>query len=577
LANLLGTPSITPAAKKSDAAKAKTDNATSEPVKPLEKTKEPSRLRSSWDAVTSFFGIQPSETDSPIQSAESERIDVRQVNNSEPGLRDSGKASHKREKSSLWDTNDSTMSKSSQPIASDDPPFENRQDMPADEPDVSFGSPRRKAADRTSSDEQQRGGHRQPRGDRQSRGAGERPPRQERPLRDGERPLRDGERPLRDGERPLRDGERPQRGSGGREQRSELVSREERASRGFEKTTDSRSDDPDSLPLEPRPSQNRHKDRPETDRQSSGEASPERRSHRRPPRRGRVEGEMVEPTRDRVDSIEPIDLGSPSEDSDSTRRSTRDRIRKERDSSRSSSPPRNRSDTRSQEDRPTEGIRTRPSEDARSSETRNEARGARSSGRDLRDDSRDSSQSKASHSSASHTSDLRGEGRRSEASDSGRDSRHRSSDGNRNTEKPARNERVRGPRVERTSQERMPAADGFGEGIDDTVGFVPLDDEDYVPSTRSSSARSDDESEIRQAGRKPKGERIRSDRQKRQVSEEDDRRGGDEDREAVSAVTNNGKIPSWAEALEGIVSANTENHQRNAGGGGRGRGRGPRH
>ena len=561
LANLLGTPSITPAAKKSDAAKAKTDNATSEPVKPLEKTKEPSRLRSSWDAVTSFFGIQPSETDSSIQSAESERIDVRQVNNSEQALRDSGKASHKLGKSSLWDTNDSTMSKSSQPIASDDPPFENRQDMPADEPVVSFGSPRRKASDRTSSDEQQRGGHRQPRGDRQSRGAGERPPRQERPLHDGER---------------------PQRGSGGREQRSELVSREERASRGFEKTTDSRSDAPDSLPLEPRPSQNRHKDRPETDRQSSGEASPERRSHRRPPRRGRLEGEIVEPTRDRADSIEPIDLGSPSEDSDSTRRSTRDRIREERDSSRSSSPPRNRSDTRSQEDRPTEGRRTRPSEDARSSETRNEARGARSSGRDLRDDSRDTSQSKASHSSASHssashTSDLRGEGRRSEASDSGRDSRHRSSDGNRNTEKPARNERVRGPRVERTSQERLPAADGFGEGIDDAVGFVPLDDEDYVPSARSSSARSDDVGEIRHAGRKPKGERMRSDRQKRQVSEEDDRRGGDEDREAVSAVTNNGKIPSWAEALEGIVSANTENHQRNAGGGGRGRGRGPRH
>ena len=548
LANLLGTPSITPAAKKSDAAKAKTDNATSEPVKPLEKTKEPSRLRSSWDAVTSFFGIQPSETDSSIQSAESERIDVRQVNNSEPGIRDSSKASHKREKSSLWDTNDSTMSKSSQPIASDDSSFENRQDMPADEPNVSFGSPRRKASDRTSSDEQQRGGHRQPRGDRQSLGAGERPPRQVRPLRDGER---------------------PQRGSGSREQRAELVSREERASRGFEKTTDSRSDDPDSLPLEPRPSQNRHKDRPETDRQSSGETSPERRSHRRPPRRGRVEGETVEPTRDRVDSIEPIDLGGPSEDSDSARRSTRDRTRKERDSS---SPPRNRSDTRSLEDRPTEGRRTRPSEDARSSETRNEARGARSSGRDLRDDSRDTSQS-----SASHASDLRGEGRRSEASDSGRDSRHRSSEGNRNTEKPARNERVRGPRVERTSQERLPAADGFGEGIDDTVGFVPLDDEDYVPSTRSSSARSDDESETRHAGRKPKGERMRSDRQKRQVSEEDDRRGGDEDREAVSAVTNNGKIPSWAEALEGIVSANTENHQRNAGGGGRGRGRGPRH
>ncbi len=555
LANLLGTPSITPAAKKSDAAKAKTDNATSEPVKPLEKTKEPSRLRSSWDAVTSFFGIQPSETDSSIQSAESERIDVRQVNNSEQALRDSGKASHKLGKSSLWDTNDSAMSKSSQPISSDDSPFENRQDMPADEPDVSFGSPRRKGSDRTSSDEQQRGGHRQPRGDRQSRGAGERPPRQERPLHDGER---------------------PQRGSGGREQRSELVSREERASRGFEKTTDSRSDAPDSLPLEPRPSQNRHKDRPETDRQSSGEASPERRSHRRPPRRGRVEGEIVEPTRDRVDSIEPIDSGSPSEDSDSTR-STRDRTRKERDSSRSSSPPRNRSDTRSQEDRPTEGRRTRPSEDARSSETRNEARGARSSGRDLRDDSRDTSQINASHSSASHTSDLRGEGRRSEASDSGRDSRHRSSDGNRNTEKPARNERVRGPRVERTSQERLPAADGFGEGIDDAVGFVPLDDEDYVPSARSSSARSDDVGEIRHAGRKPKGERMRSDRQKRQVSEEDDRRGGDEDREAVSAVTNNGKIPSWAEALEGIVSANTENHQRNAGGGGRGRGRGPRH
>jgi hypothetical protein len=103
-----------------------------------------------------------------------------------------------------------------------------------------------------------------------------------------------------------------------------------------------------------------------------------------------------------------------------------------------------------------------------------------------------------------------------------------------------------------------------------------VDDQDFGPSTRSPNDRADEEIEVRHTGRRPRSDRSRGDRPKRQMSEEDDRRGGDEDREAVSAVTKSGKIPSWAEALEGIVAANTENHTRNAGGGGRGRGRGPR-
>ncbi|MCE3018087.1 MAG: hypothetical protein ACK56W_20640 [Pirellula sp.] len=122
----------------------------------------------------------------------------------------------------------------------------------------------------------------------------------------------------------------------------------------------------------------------------------------------------------------------------------------------------------------------------------------------------------------------------------------------------------------------MPAADGFGDGIDDNVGFVPVDDDDFGPTVRTPSDRVDEDDEIKHSSRRPRSDRARGDRPKRQMSEEDDRRGGDEDREAVSAVTKSGKIPSWAEALEGIVAANTENHQRNTGGGGRGRGRGPR-
>jgi len=84
IANLLKTPSLGPTAKKTDGL-AKTPKATSrvEPTVPVEETvlqapeseklkPEPSRLRSSWDAVATFFGVvapEHSQEDQPISNA----------------------------------------------------------------------------------------------------------------------------------------------------------------------------------------------------------------------------------------------------------------------------------------------------------------------------------------------------------------------------------------------------------------------------------------------------------------------------------------------------------------------------
>jgi hypothetical protein len=130
--------------------------------------------------------------------------------------------------------------------------------------------------------------------------------------------------------------------------------------------------------------------------------------------------------------------------------------------------------------------------------------------------------------------------------------------------------------VDKNVEERRPSSDVFGDGIDDSADYSAIDEESFDAPPKNPDDRIGDESEKRRAERRPRGERSRGDKSKRQLSEEDDRRGGDEDREAVAAVTKSGKIPSWAEALEGIVASNTENHTRNPGGGGRGRGRGPR-
>lgn len=513
----------------------------SDPVKPIEKAKEPSRLRSSWDAVTSFFGIQSQEAESSVQSVESERSNVH-PQFPEQESRDTNKSSSRRGKPSFWDS-ESPAKDTPQPT-SETVRDEYRQDH-FSEPDLSFGSPRRKGTDR-------------PAAERQTT----------------DKPLRDNEKLPRD--KTQRGGDRPQRGGGARDDRTETVSREERPPRGSERKVDS-----NSTALEPRATQHRQKDRIEAD-QSTNDATPDRRSHRRPPRRGRAEGEIEESTRETTDPVSSVDSDVSSQETDSTRRSGRDRVRHDRDEHRNSTPPRSRSHARGQEDRPSEVRRPRTS-DSRTSEegrgneevrtdSRNGGRTSRPSGqRDGRNEARESSQS-----SSSQGSEMRGDGRRTEPVDAGRDSRNRNSDRSRNAERAPRGERGRGPRAERVMDERLPSESGFGDGIDENTGFSTVEDDDMGPSIRSQSDRSEEVSEGRQSGRRPRGDRPRGERSNRQMSEEDDRRGGDEDREAVSAVAKSGKIPSWAEALEGIVSANTENHQRNTGGGGRGRGRGPR-
>lgn len=517
------------------------DPAYVEAVKPIEKAKEPSRLRSSWDAVTSFFGIQSQEAETSIQSAESERSNVHSQS-TEQESRDSNKTTAKRGKPSFWDSE--SPGKATPQPTSDGVTEEYRSDN-FSEPDLSFGSPRRKGPDRSS-------------GERQT----------------VDKNQRDNEKQPRD--KTQRGGDRPQRGSGVRENRTEVVSREERSPRGGERKVDSSSAAP-----EPRANQHRQKDRVEADH-ITNDATPDRRSHRRPPRRGRAEGEIEESTRETIDPISSVESDVSSQEIDSTRRTGRDRVRHDRDEHRNSPPPRSRSDVRSQEDRPSEARRprtseSRTSEDGRGSEevrteSRTGGRSSRPSGhRDSRIEGRESTQS-----NSSQGNETRSDGRRTEPSDAGRDSRNRNSDRSRNSDRTPRGERGRGPRVERVMDERLPSEGGFGDGIEDNIGFSSVEDDDMGPSIRSQSDRTEEVIEGRQSGRRPRGDRPRGERSNRQMSEEDDRRGGDEDREAVSAVAKSGKIPSWAEALEGIVSANTENHQRNTGGGGRGRGRGPR-
>ncbi|MBU6172996.1 MAG: hypothetical protein KGQ60_04295, partial [Planctomycetes bacterium] len=105
LANLLGTPSLAPQSKKQETSKPRSiesppiDAPSPELESPKLKSKEGSRLRSSWDAVTSFFGIQQPE---PTTAPEPPAIEEHKPRNAPP----SKAPEAKRPRKSMWDEAD---------------------------------------------------------------------------------------------------------------------------------------------------------------------------------------------------------------------------------------------------------------------------------------------------------------------------------------------------------------------------------------------------------------------------------------------------------------------------------------
>lgn len=162
-----------------------------------------------------------------------------------------------------------------------------------------------------------------------------------------------------------------------------------------------------------------------------------------------------------------------------------------------------------------------------------------------------------------------------------------------NLEKP-----VRAERAERSSVRDNPKLNsvvpkskrpsGFGEGLiddefprdssidaDPNDDFVTLDDDLAEPDDRvEPSAAEETESRPRRRrgrGRGKRGDRERTDSPDRAESPIDDESDG-----GTSATIRNTKIPSWEEAIGALVTVNMENHQRNPGNGRNQRGRGPR-
>lgn len=699
LANLLGTPSINPPHKKSEKAKASLDSTTPSPERKGRKPgprstppakafevaqedlnrdsdldfeakasidsfasglsnestvdsvpppkKETSRLRSSWDAVTSFFGIQGSDP-ATEDRAESEAPTSRGRSGAQRRSdRDAEPANAPR----VEDEVDPLASPSAFGAPTVDKSVDKSADKEESEPIVSFGEPKRS---RTSS-----------RGKDQSRGRGEntRPEhrqdsrRSERPRDNkaedisfdapvGERSTSEAEdgfgeglasppssenRSRRDGRRDGRDRSNRRNDERGRsERRSDDARSPERSSEprggdskrwdskrdvarrdlsfdspidreidgeidnestdiGFGARADSpvtsvesdgrRRDKRESGPRElgPRdrsPNRDRRgrdsgRDRgrePSEDTRSSepaartysdsegdaGSGTPERRSHRRSPRRGQVDGGAVVTENENLSAadseIESSESRSPSSRLDGSRtgrdgsRTGRGRDSAGRDSERSEPSRRGNRDGRGRGSRSEsefesrDEVGTEVSDNFARTEDRDESEAPRGKRR-ARPDSR--------------ARDSKGDSRREE--------------GKRGYDAPS----------SRSS--------GFGDGVDsdesvsrrrDSSVDDDFDDDIDTPRSHGRSKSAEDDSDDR-SGRKRKprrrtrgGDKAPKDNR----SEEEILRDQEEEREAIEAVARHSKIPSWQEAIGALVESNVENHSRHSNHRGRGRG-----
>ena len=526
LANLLGTPSLSPQSKKSDKAKGAAESPAKGVAPPIEqvapapapveelpvsgKSKEPSRLRSSWDAVTSFFGIQSGETAPTAESTlEDKPFETERPSRSRP------ENSNKRSKPSLWaDTPDLAPAEPAPRERTRDldrdrvatPPESARsvESEAVDEPIVSFGEPKRlrRGSGRQEpgrQDSGRRDGGRRDTGRRDEGARDEREPENREPGNRESVPASAERSPRESGERT-----RPERGRsdrGGAER--------ERAPR----RPDVASDASPALDA-PRRSRSRSESTDDVN------GVPERRSERRPPRRGRTDSPSIlenEQTDEPVESAAPV--------SSSRGRDAGRRERREPDSASRDSEPRRRSHREDER-------RDAPSErrDAPSDRPRGRAPSAEREDADSLEPPRRRSRSR------------RDEVRRDDV---------RREDGSVRDKEPA----------------------GFASGLDDfEQDDAPVSRRDHDDSLDSEDATGDDRSPRKRRTRR----RGKGDAKGERSSRRDEDSTPEEDREAIEAVASHSKIPSWADAIGGLVAANMENHARGSHSHGRGRGRGGR-
>lgn len=508
LANLLGTPSLSPQSRKTDKAKGAVETAAKpvpsdapasspSPAPPApeastgSKSKEPSRLRSSWDAVTSFFGIQSGDSGS---TAEPENFEPPRGVDRPARARQESPA--KRSKPSLWE--ESLEVPASEPPRRDrDPvssalPEARNVTSESEEPVVSFGEPKRL---RKGSPRRDAGSQDAARTEESVRG--------EERSEDREKSSSPSERaPRGRGPQSRPDRGRPDREPVARDRSDRNTPERERSSRRPEPTDD-------IAPIADAPQRTRGGNRDRSAAADEAIGTPERRSERRPPRRGRAEAST---THDNEQIVEPVEAVAPSS-------SARGRDSGRRDRREPDAPPRD-GETRAR--------------GRRDSERREEPAAERSRSRGPASDRDDR-----------------------EASDSSR-------------RRPRARRDDRAPEEE-LLRERTPA--GFGSGIDD----FEQDDALESPAGREELLGSDEVASEERSPRKRRSRRRgKSDSKGEKSSRRDEDSTAEEDREAIEAVASHGKIPSWADALGGLVAANMENHARSSHSHGRGRGRGGR-
>jgi hypothetical protein len=564
IANLLGTPSLNPINKKestSKSTKPSTPNVETLPsavsptaaietevestLEPSKAKAEPSRLRSSWDAVAQFFGVSTPE---PVQAQKSTpAVDVSEIR--KPEL-----SSSRKGKPSMWGaelipeaakTSEPLQRTSSEPTEVSKP---ERSDLP-----VRSGRPERTA----------------------------RPERSDRP----ERPRRDG---------------RDRSDQEGRSREDTPV-----VNRDSEETT---------RELSPRREER------------AGSIDPERRSSRRPPRRGRSD-ESSESTVD-SDSTRQLDVPSdafgssesvgrsrsPNESSSRDQRDSRRSRNPEGDSTarkpRESGPERSESvesSDRGQErgaERPEraprpsrDGGRDRPSQDRnRDNSTRDQApRESSDRPRTDRSAARSEAGPQESGNRSERTSN-RSESSRPERPRGARDGRDRpASRDNANRESTNRdsvsreptNRDSRGDSRQRSSESKSTPKQGFGAGLsDDEVFFEDRDDrqldsrDDFVEldvegEVAERPLDSDEKIDDRPKRRRGRGRGRRGERSKDDSTERSEGISEDRNDDSDSQVSRT-KIPSWEEAIGALVAVNMENHAKNPGNHRHSRGRNPR-
>ena len=579
IANLLGTPSLNPIGKKSDSSKSQkpavvfeqlpqVEEAHTEPVileAELSNAKpEPSRLRSSWDAVAQFFGVSSPE---PPQQSTTRASDL-PSDPSDSETKQFGAPSRKS-KPSMWGVSDEPMVKKdtsvevndSRPPArevrdprafresptresgsrintqerstrSDEAPPPSRRESNELEVGPGFGEPKsRRATSQTSRSE----ANETPNSDRRST---RRPPRRGRSAADESIPVDEPSvAPAFDIDEPFGFG--VEKSS---DDRLEPVrSPSSRGGRGRGSRDSSRDVEPRALDRSESPEIGERPAR--TDRPERGE---------RPERGPRPEQSDRPIRQERANRTERSDIPEKTDRPERAERTDRpDRATRSERPERVSRPERtDRPDRASRPERPESSDRAPRPERPEVSDRASRPERAPNRGRSPRDDR------------------------------SGRDSNVR--------EPSARDERRDMP----AHSKSIPKPTGFGAGLhdddddfgfrDDPIllekdGFVLIDDDDPDASGSEIEVKDLDDREARPKRRRGRGRGRRSGRvgdEKGERSESGIESDGDEDGGEV--VSRNTKIPSWQDAIGTLVATNMENHQRTQSHSRNSRGRGPR-